>query len=290
MAIVQVRENQLAYRVTRDDGGLRINTQYQVWATTGSTGADALLHTDVPQYGEAGAYGLRVRNAVVDSTEIVAGAAPNGSSADYLFTVAVEYGVPTFQNRDVNPLDRDAEIKWSGGDLVEAMVKDWDDTALKNSAGEMYDQLPERFIRSGDCTITKNESTNPASKIISYSRTTNTASIWGVGVECALMGKIESTNVIEIVDGSELSYWRTTYPISFRNDDWKYKAVDIGFNYLSGGNLTPFKDNEGNRVTVPHLLNGSGATSTTPVVYPTGGFRQYQRTNWALLGLPNPFL
>lgn len=294
MAIIYVRENQLAYRASRDDSGPKINTQYQVWATSGSTGIDALFHTDVPQYGElypgASTYGLRVRSSQLDSFEIIQDKAPNGSAADYLFTIAIEYGIPTFNNRDPNPLDREPDIKWAGGDLVEAMVKDWDDTALKNSAGEMYDPLPERYIQSGDCVITINESTNPASRVVNYSRTTNTAIIWGVAVESALMGKIESQNIIEVIDGAEFSYWRTSYPISFRNDNWKYKAIDLGYNSLSGGNLIPFKDNEGNLLSTPKLLNGSGAVSTTPVVYPTAGFRQYKRTNWATLGLPNPFL
>lgn len=279
MAIIQVRENRLNYKVTRDDNGLRITTQYQVWATQGSTGTDALLHADMPQYGEAGGYGLRVRNVGLDSVDVVQDRAPNGTAADFLFTFTVEYGVPTFQNRDANPLDRAPEIRWAGGDLTEVMYADWNNVPCINSAGKVFDPLPERYIQCGDCTITINEADNPASRVVLFSRTVNATAIWQAGAYCGLFGKIESTNVTEVIDGVEFNYWRTTYPISFRDSfgGWTFFPVDNG----------PWPD--GSLV----LLDGAGAKLTPvgsePVTYPPDGLQTYRATEWSTLKLPDPF-
>lgn len=298
MSIVYARLNRLEERVSRDDSGVKITQPWQVWGDSSSTALDAILYTDIPQYGEAYSSGsfndLRVRNSSVSSVDLVTGAAPNGSAADVLYVVNVEFGLTDFSISDPDPISRPAEIRWSGSTLTEVMMKDWDDVAYKNSAGDMYDPLEERYIQSADCTITMNEETNPATRCVNFSWTTNDAIIWGVAIGNALIKLIESQKTWEIVNGVTQEYWRTTYPISFRNDNWKSKVIDNGFNYLDGGTKRPIvvTDTNGNKhqVTTPQLLNGSGATTSTPTVYPTGGFKKYNTSNFASLNLPNPFL
>lgn len=299
MSVVDVVHAERLDTGTVDDSGAGVEETWYVFATTGTTVLDALLTADLPQYGEAYSTGaitdLRVRSVSCSGIDILEnGKAPDGSACDLRFEMKVKRGLPSFSNSDPNPTDRPAEIRWSGSTLTEAMMKDWDDVAYKNSVGDMYDPVEERYIQSGDVTITLNEETNPASRCVNYSWTTNSDVIWGVAANCGLIKLIESQKTFEVVNGASYEYWRTTYPISFRNDNWKSKVVDNGYNYLDGATKRPIlvTDTNGNKhqVTTPQFLDGAGATTATPTVYPTGGFKKYKNSTFASLGLPNPFI
>lgn len=54
--------------------------------------------------------------------------------------------------------------------------------------------------------------------------------------------------------------WRIAYSLTYKKDTWRRTRLDIGNSYLSGGNLLPYLDNQGNRIV--GNLNGSGAKAT----------------------------
>lgn len=305
MAIIKVRQNLKEQSITQDGSGVRYGQLWEVWATHGSTALDATYGTDgstsMPQYGEQlGTTGLYVRSVNLKSLDIVSGNAPGTSTpVDIYFQFNVEYTPLEFATFDPNPLDRPAEISWEGGEVVEAMMKDWAGLTVANSAGEPFDPLPERYIQAGDCTITRNEESNPASVVVGYSYTTNNASLWSgaVATENALLGKITAQKTSEVVNGATVVYWKVTYPISFRNDNWRLKLLDQGWRYLdSSGYPTEITDRSGNTPTVPVAMDGAGnvqdhTESGYPqaIIYPEDGFEQYKKADWSSLNLPNPF-
>lgn len=63
-------------------------------------------------------------------------------------------------------------------------------------------------------------------------------------------------------------YYAVTYEFVIRKDGWKRRILDQGFREKSGLDYVAIKDAEGNPITMPAKLNGSGAklsSSGTPV-------------------------
>lgn len=191
----------------------------------------------------------------------------------------------------LSPLDRPPEVDWGGGeDQTEVMHKDYDDTAVKNSAGDRYDPMPEREVPGADVTITRYEADNPADVIAVFSKTTNSGVIWGQATDAMKMGKIRASKVYE----NNVAYWKVSYPVflTSKAEGWRLKLIDNGYRKLVSSKPHRITDETGHASPVPCLLDGSGgelAVGGTPVVYPSTGFKQYPGTSWAALSLPNPF-
>lgn len=192
----------------------------------------------------------------------------------------------------VHPLDRPPEIEWGGSDLTEVVSKDTTGAPIKNSAGDFYDPLPERPIRGGEVTITRNEASNPAATCVNYSYTMNNATWHTVAKHNALIGKITATIQREEFAGGQITYWKVSYPIRLRRDSWALKLIDNGYRKKVGSTVRSATDDVGNTSPVPVLLNGSGGelpVGGSPVVFPTDGYLVNEETDFGSLNLPNPF-
>jgi hypothetical protein len=207
----------------------------------------------------------------------------------------VTYSPKSTLSLDLHPLSRPPEISGGGADITYTPLTDVDGHAYRNSAGVLYENLPERYLPSNDVEITRNEGSNPFAAALSYSRTTNSSAItlsgYTVAAEGALLGKIRIQKVYEQWEGTQITYWRVTYPITIRSDGWRVKVIDSGPSYKDGsGKLIRFKDPTGTEIGT-QLLNGSGgklADGADPVIYPTAGFKNYPTANWySALSLPD---
>jgi hypothetical protein len=199
---------------------------------------------------------------------------------------------------DPNPLSRPPEIEWGGTDISEVPMKDINGKALVNSAGELYDGLPERPIKgAATCIITRNESSNPATVVTTYSNTTNDAAWNGVAKGNGKLGKIRGVKMHEIVNGTDVVYWRVSYPIDFNTNGWALKPIDNGWVTLDGaGKPQQHMDDNGNTATKQVFLNGSGGllshsavVAGSFVTFPTAGYEIITESTWSTLSLPNPF-
>jgi hypothetical protein len=192
----------------------------------------------------------------------------------------------------LDPLERPAEINWGGGeDQTETYHKDYDGTDAMNSAGDYYDPLPERDIPGADGTISRFEADNPADILAAFSKSTNSAALWGQAIDTMKMGKITATKVYE----NNVPYWKVTYPfyITTKNKGWREVLIDNGFRTLDDdGNPQRSVDNMNHASPSPILLDGSGGEldpDADPVEFPAGGLKQYPSVSWAAMSLPNPF-
>lgn len=216
---------------------------------------------------------------------------------------------------DPDPLSRPAEIEWGGTDLTETPIRDKDGNPLVNSAGELYDGLPERPIHgAADCSITFNQADNPATTVTDFSYTTNNATWNGVAKGNALFGKITARKMQEQVNGSTVVYWRITFPIRFRKDGWRVKPWDSGWLVAvdTDGDSNDdaqraHRDDHGQVPRKPTFLDGHGHAlefdhtlpfKMDPVIFPTtdnpsgwtgDGYPIEDESDWSTLSLPNPF-
>lgn len=274
----------IASRATKD---AEENETYIVITDADETARTVRRNTnpDLPKIGDVDDNGLTVLRVEVRRDR---DSKPSGQ----VFYYSVTWGTPEFSAEFIeNPLDRDPEIVWEGLEFSVVETKDAAGTPYRNSVGDLYHGIPERPIGGGSCVITRNEAGNPANLVTQYSFTSNSDAFYGVAAKIARMGKITARLVRE----QGYTFWQLTYPIDFRRDNWRYKAIDLGFNYLSGGVKKRFlikSDGADVPSATPSLLDGAGAAlsvGAAPVEYPTGGFVQYTETAWAPLALPDPF-
>lgn len=248
------------------------------------------------------AYGLPVRGEVNTSTGLTAlkisitrDALSKASSQVFYYTV--EWGNPQGSSGNAggqsDPLEDPVEIDWGGLEIEEYPPQDLLGRPFSNSNGELYNPQPSRIVLGGACTITRNESANPASVCVQYSQTTNVSDWFGIDPEVAKFGIISATK--QYWSGGE--YWRVSYPITFNRETWRLKIFNNGFHEMISDDLIRITelDDRGNRVPTnkPDFLSAAtGARiifGADPDLYPEDGFKMFDTSDWDSLHLPNPF-
>jgi hypothetical protein len=239
-----------------------------------------------------------------------------GAVGDPAGSGVASYTVKYAQKRidfDPDPLNRPPIISGGGSDMSETPIKDINGLPLVNSAGDLYNGLPERPLRNAsEISITRNEGTNPASAAETYSNTTNNAAWYGNGIGTCLFAKISWNKKFEIVNGINQIFWEVNYPIRIKEDGWRLKPFDNGWNRIDSvtGSSRAITDEFNHRPTMAALLDGSGeplngdgrlhgTSGASAVIYPTNGnpsghvgdgYEILDETNWATLSLPNPYV
>ena len=274
-----------------DEGPDYVLTYQIYW--TGSFDAPTLVYnTDsrLPHHleglsGDPNVYVSSVRYRKADGDELL------GSSGTITATVTCKQKLLTY---DPNPLSRPPKIVTGGTDIMETVSVDQNGNAIVNSAGDFYTPLPQRPVQGCEISITRNEATNPIGNILAFSYTTNNAAWFSLALGQGMFGKIQSEKVVEIINGTQVTYWSVTYPIRARSAGWILKLIDNGYRVVdSDSKYQNVTDSVGHKPSAPVLLDGTGkelAVGATPVVYPSAGYKINRDANWGLLGLPNPFI
>jgi hypothetical protein len=193
---------------------------------------------------------------------------------------------------DPNPLLRPAIIKWATQTVQQAMEVTFDpldfaadpDILTANSAGDMYDPLPEIAARNLVLTVEKNQATYDEQKALDYIDTMNDADWWG-GKFHVWQARVDDINGSDVFEGGMI-YWKVQYVIHIRPSGyvWTLSLVDIGGRELVGGVMKEIISNRGNPIQA--LLNGAGLKQAPPFdpVYNT--FFPYRERDFGALGLP----
>ena len=156
---------------------------------------------------------------------------PNGAIGELgIALYVVTYSPLTAERHDLPPLSRPALIEGSGIDLTEVRRVDQNGNPIINAAGDYYEGLPNFYIPGGECTITRNEASNPYSMAKTYSFSSNSDNWFGVAPGQGIFGKITFKRVIEKFAGVDVTYYTVTYPIRERTDTnvWNYCPLNYG--------------------------------------------------------------
>lgn len=256
------------YRVVTNDPNDGVFTAMN--ASDGTTSIPALWSAySTPNESDGGAWVTDIR--------------PQQSSQDPRFwEVQVQY------DGFVNPLTAPPQVRWSGGRFTTIAELDINDEAILNSAGCFFDPPPEKDDSRPTVVITMNVASFVPSLAIDYQDAINSdaLSIAGLAVTPGQAKvNIEATEQWQLA----WNYWAVTYTIEFQRDGWAKKILDQG-RYQKGGStgVMPCKDSEGQDVTDPVPLNGSGGQLDNPspanAVYLT--FDLYKELPFSALGLP----
>jgi len=160
--------------------------------------------------------------------------------------------------------------------LQEVSLVDADGDAIANSAGQPFDSGITRarfipvweFYQIESATITDEQ-------VIARNETVNDATFKGRAANTLLCTVMSS--IVGFYYGAPRRL--TKYSLKYNSKTWKDKRLDVGTVYLSGGNLLPYLDKEGNVILGP--LNGSGAKQTAGTAPAILEFDQFEQSTFS---------
>ena len=185
-----------------------------------------------------------------------------------------------------------ARITARGADQTVPYFRDESGTPklVTNSAGQAFNELPERIRPEGvEFQIVRRVSTKRTSTLWSLYWSLNNASVTIDGDtlaagEAALsdFGYSEKKTV-EKNDGTTVTFFEETIKIIAR-PSWDDVFEDRGLDELDAGELVQILDKDGNPVTKPYPLDGSGAAKANPTDEPAQiTFKPYAQKSWAAI-------
>jgi len=127
--------------------------------------------------------------------------------------------------------------------------------AITNSSGESYATPINRDFTCTGMRIIKYSLTYNPEKIEPYNDSVNKNTFRGRAPNTVLFKGLTA----DPIQMGTIDCWKKTYELYIRNDGWKRRILDEGYNERIDGKLVPIVDDKtGEKVTVPQLLNGKG--------------------------------
>lgn len=193
---------------------------------------------------------------------------PDNSRLVWDCTVQYEFDPEDPEDPEDNPLDEPIKFRWTAGLYTKAVIKDRDDKAIVNSAGDYFDPPPEIEEIRWSVNVQENVASVPLA-ILTYANRVNQNSftIDGVTVD-AEAAKVIALDISEFKEKNDIGYRTVTYTIEFREEGWDLEMLDQGFRIKDAGELKDIlvedEDGNENRPSAPVLLNGDGGKLTDP--------------------------
>ncbi len=155
------------------------------------------------------------------------------------YTATVSYTKVTKEEPATAPWDEPDQVDYGGDEGTEPYFKDKSDPAkpVVNSAGEPFDDLPEREVGSLIITVTRNSLTFNPNQAAEYISAVNKSSFRvdgnTINAKKAKMGVITAKRQYwEDEQGNLTKYYVVTYPIKLR-ETWEQKFEDRGRHALT---------------------------------------------------------
>lgn len=241
---------------------LSIGTHYKVFDSNGTT----ILEEDT------GSFIQRI-TATYDG---------GGDNDGLDWLVTVEYGPFDATTFGANPIDHPLKISWGTAKFEKAVEKDINGVAIVNSAGDYFDPPPTIDDSRTILRITKNLATFDPTIAHDFKDSINSDTWHGYPPRT---WKVEDITA-ELKFNAECGWYEeVTFELALNPDLWKKEILDQGLRKLSGGSQANIKDTNGEDITSPMLLNGSGAP-LAPLGTPTYLlFQVYKERAFSGLGL-----
>lgn len=191
-------------------------------------------------------------------------------------------------DQEENPLNRPPEVSWDYQTLPFIITKTVDDEPLpiENTAGEPYSPGIEVEEVVLVLHVTRNEANFSASTALAYGNTVNSSTFYGADAGKAKLLYPRAQRVVE----NDLTYWRVSYEVHFREAGWKFVSINQGRSYLktAGDKSTKTKilDADGFDVPDPVKLNANGTLWTSGAEY-YNEFTIYRSKSFSGLKLEN---
>ena len=240
------------------------------------TAAQAAAAPGLPALGEAhpGNPRLRVRKRDIRSE----------SEARNAWSATAEYAV-----FELNPLAEPDKITWDFGTSTESFAFDHSDPPVPvcNSAGEPFDELPQRLTGEIRVQVERNVSSYSPVAAADYVCSVNGDSFTldgaTIGPRVALLLGVSASEYQERLG---TRYRTLRFAIGIAPETWDMTRADRGHHELAGGKLKEIrKGTPPVRVESPYPLDGAGGAKAAPTDEPARGeFLPYRQRPFSALG------
>lgn len=193
---------------------------------------------------------------------------PDTSRLVWDCTVNYEFDPEEPDDPEENPLDEPIKFRWTSELYTKPVIKDRDDKAIVNSAGDYFDPPPEAEESRWSVNVQANVAQVPLA-VLTYPGRVNefSFSVDGVDVD-AEAARIIALDISEQKEKNDINYRTLTYTLEFREEGWDLEMLDQGFRIKDAGELKDIlvEDEDGNkaRPSAPVLLDGAGSQLTDP--------------------------
>lgn len=183
-------------------------------------------------------------------------------------TLTYEFDPEDPEEPEESPLDEPPKFRWTAGQYTKPVIKDRDNEAIVNSAGDYFDPPPEIEDVRWTVNIQKNVASVPAA-VLTYAGRVNESSFTVDGVSVlAEKARIVSLDIGELQEKNEINYRVFTCAIEFREEGWDLELLDQGYRIKDGTDLKDIliadENGDEQRPSSPVLLDGLGAELTDP--------------------------
>lgn len=209
-------------------------------------------------------------------------------NSKYAWRVTAEYSTPSgaTESTSENPLDDIPQVAWTFDAYSAPIDKDMNGNAVRNSAGDRLDPMPEREFHVAKLSVLRNEPTyNP---VVAYdlidSINASTVTLAGYSVAARWAKLDELSGVWKRRHGT--AYWEVSYVISISRDTWIRSIIDEGF-YALDANGKSYRITDKNNVDkeVTTKLDGSGKILALGQPAQYLSFSVYKETDFSTLNL-----
>ena len=184
------------------------------------------------------------------------------------YEVTCEYSSKSEEEVE-DPLSRPNQYSYTSEQLTEPYFRDTDDLPVTNSAGEPYDELPQREVSRGTITITRNVASYSDVAAEGFRGLINSSDVTINGATYnARKLRITGYNASGPNEENGVTFWTETITIAKNAAGWDHLLEDRGRNELDSGKLKPILDAHGEAVELPYPLDGAGAAKAAPTDTP----------------------
>lgn len=173
-----------------------------------------------------------------------------------------------------NPLLLPYSVQFIPQGSQEAIDKAADDAELCNSSKEPFDPPIQEEFYDFSIVLRRNEAAFNIAAVNPYLNAVNADAFGFYGRNSQLYAFAAGLVRCKSIQADERRhgptwFWEVTYEFVVRNDGWLRRILDQGFRTLDGTGYVNIADADGNPLTQPAKLNGSGAVlaATAEPVY-----------------------
>lgn len=180
------------------------------------------------------------------------------------WTITAEYSSEREMNQD--PTQDPIQIRVYTEQFQKPAIFNKDNELIVNSAGDPYDPPPMMDDSRRVLSLSRNVPSCP-SWVLDYQDAVNSDTFTALGVTYAVgTGKVQSVSLSVAQKRNNIDFYTLEILIHLQRDGWILKTLDAGFRELdySGDLINILNPGDGERVSAPVPLNGSGAALANP--------------------------
>lgn len=180
------------------------------------------------------------------------------------WTITAEYSSEREMNQD--PTQDAIQIRVYTEQFQKPAIFNKDNELIVNSAGDPYDPPPMMDDSRRVLSLSRNVTSCPA-WVLDYQDAVNSDTFTALGVTYAIgTGKVQSVSLSVAQKRNNIDFYTLEILIHLQRDGWILKTLDAGFRELdySGDLINILNPGDGERVSAPVPLNGSGAALANP--------------------------